>query len=479
MYLNVWIVKNLILSCILVLLILVAMVTNTSYSLMLSDKGSHSKAYEVVQVSSSRAPGFYINKSVETLFNVTLVDIKVINYTFREDTKDLFQLIGEAIDALRYEINNLSPVKGTCCYGNYVLGMPYGSLMDPIINAVDSIDTTWSRNNISIEYYTIENDTLHEAIGIAISDKFILIHTGGGRFLYISRDSPVVKDLALLDSSEIGEIAKKLVPVVKRYNSTLHVLVEYRVNNRYYRIPYIPDISLVYYGVSGEQTIISEETSFEINNNTLVPTKEYKLKLVNPYHVFYVYIDGIRVNYPLKLGLERTSNGFVVRFFEGYIPLTLAFFMTTREGFKVTNEYLANITWVFENSTGKKVDTRDLVIRDIYYAVDPTTKKFSPHLLVVNNKTGTTALIILHKNGPVVVKTNITYAGMGGIPSSPTPFTRDELIMLINTTIAYVRFKQYSSYAITGAFIVFTATVFTIWRRKRRKLVKKTSKTTK
>ena len=114
------------------------------------------------------------------------------------------------------------------------------------------------------------------------------------------------------------------------------------------------------------------------------------------------------------------------------------------------------------------------MIRDIYYAVDPTTKKFSPHLLVVNNKTGTTALIILHKNGPVVVKTNITYAGMGGIPSSPTPFTRDELIMLINTTIAYVRFKQYSSYAITGVFIVLASTVFIIWRKKRSR--RKTSK---
>ena len=60
----------------------------------------------------------------------------------------------------------------------------YGHII--VVRAVDSIDATWSRNEISIEYYTVENDTLHEAIGIAISDKFILIHTGG-RFLYISR----------------------------------------------------------------------------------------------------------------------------------------------------------------------------------------------------------------------------------------------------------------------------------------------------
>ncbi|OYT37225.1 MAG: hypothetical protein B6U89_07680 [Desulfurococcales archaeon ex4484_58] len=203
------------------------------------------------------------------------------------------------------------------------------------------------------------------------------------------------------------------------------------------------EIKLVYFGTSGRESIIKEETIFEFTNDTLVPTTEYELKLENPYHVFYILVDDIRIGYPFKVGIEKINNKTHTKFIEGIVPLP---HILSTSMFNITYEYLGSILNTYRSISGNKnITLEDLIIRDIYYGfvLDRRYIKYIVPILIVSAKNSNLLLVsYLYEEGPKLFS-KIRVSGEYTLSDSESLFTLEEIIKLSDELMSKVRYKQF------------------------------------
>jgi len=416
-------------------------------------------------VSNSLFP--YVNKSISSIENTILYNAETYNWTAREDVGDVFEQIGEAIE--RLEHHNI--FYSTCCVSEDLdLEDMYDRLKE-IIELVDSIDTIWSEKTLSIQYYAVFNKSLGMSIAIAISDKFSVVLAGNGQFLYMSKPYSEVKNPALLNTSAIEKIMDKLASMISIYKREF-TFIATAPNGSVFTLE--PNITIIYMGLSGERSSLVKETKFKFVNGSIVPVTEYSVQFKNPYHLFYVLLNGVRINYPFKLGIEESDGKVIVKFFEGYIPAGIK--DISKDYFNLTHNYLLKIVKLFNSATNGSYGLDDLVITDLFYSYTYDLKYFVPVLIVRAINTGKTATFYLFVKGPKLVHYNITFAGKAGSLFSPLLFSKHDLRILFENSLAYATMKQITMNALFVALIVVSISPLIIRIVKKYRLKKKVMK---
>ena len=452
----------------LLLLVTISLLQVTSsISVKYNDDVKVKKHVETTSLLINDQPFFYINKSLPSIENMTLYNAETYNWTAREDINDVFEQIGEAVERIKH--HNI--FYSTCCVSEDLDLVDMYDRLKEIIELVDSIDTTWSRKSLSIQYYSVFNKSLGMSIAIATSDKFSVVLAGNGQFLYMSKPYSEVKNPALLNTSTIEKIMEKLASMISIYKSKF-TFIATAPNGSVFTLE--PNITIVYMGLSGEGSSLVRETKFKFVNGSIVPVTEYSVQFKNPYHLFYVLLNGVRINYPFKLGIDESGDKVIVKFFEGYIPAGIK--EISKEYFNLTHDYLLKIVKLFNSATNGSYSLNDLIITDLFYSYTYDLRYFVPVLIVRTDDMDNAVTFYLFANGPKLVQYNATFAGGVGSPLSPLLFSKHDLRILFEKSLAYATTKQITMNTLFVALIVVPISPLIIRIVKKYRLKRKVMK---
>ncbi len=159
------------------------------------------------------------------------------------------------------------------------------------------------------------------------------------------------------------------------------ILLEKILNLRLYGVNY----SVVYGGIS-DRVVWTE------NGSVITQGESPYTVYGEPFEKFYITIHGVRIAYPLKIGVEATEQGRILKYFEGFLPHGLI-----DKEITVDSKVLNMVMDEYSKATGIKIKSPDeLVVLDIYYAITPDRVYLAPMIIVTKNNTNRVALIALY-----------------------------------------------------------------------------------
>jgi hypothetical protein len=167
------------------------------------------------------------------------------------------------------------------------------------------------------------------------------------------------------------------------------------------------------YGQFGEREALSMvDMVCENVNNTLVCTRPenatVERRLFNPYEVYYIVVDGYRLEPPLRIRCAdpKHNNGLRAVYVEGFIP-RLSFSKAQRV---VLNEAMAQDIVKLARESGIDVTKpEELTVRGIYLTM-ASEQMVIPTLVLMHENT--MILVGLHPSGPI-------FLGSAGLIGSP------------------------------------------------------------
>lgn len=97
-----------------------------------------------------------------------------------------------------------------------------------------------------------------------------------------------------------------------------------------------------------------------------------------PFEKFYITIHGVRIAYPLKIGVEATEHGRIQKYFEGFLPHG-----SIDDEIIINSELLNMIVDEYSKATSISVESPgELVVLDMYYAITPDEAYLAPMIIV-------------------------------------------------------------------------------------------------
>ncbi len=184
---------------------------------------------------------------------------------------------------------------------------------------------------------------------------------------------------------------------------------------------YIPlKVKVVYAGIDAEEKeYVTRQEYIQLPNGTIIKKKPEKIvKLKNPYYKFYMLINGIRIRYPIKIGVEDQDGKNVVKFIELFLPVIDLSRPNRYTVFKIDQKYIDEIVEAVKNAVKDTINTSkvtvdNLIIKDIYYVATDNFTRFTPLVHLYIRGTNTVVTLLLY---PDHVETLTTYV-VGGVNS--------------------------------------------------------------
>ncbi len=216
------------------------------------------------------------------------------------------------------------------------------------------------------------------------------LNTDLGFFFYrVKGGNDTIKRLYVFNNSMVLDI-------LKRINSTL-------IHMNLWLIDSGINVTILYYGISSESLEVIEEQVFKEVNGTYVPSVEREIKMVNPYHVFYILFDGIRIAFPIIYGVEDDNGVMKLKYIKAFIP----FLHDYTWSYTIDQSYLNEIIDLYRNATGDyNATVNNTFIFDIFYYPTKDMYYLKPMLLLYGNNSKALIAIWLDKEPKLA---SITY----------------------------------------------------------------------
>ncbi len=261
--------------------------------------------------------------------------------------------------------------------------------------------------------------------------KSLIIYTSLGYMYYVYDDGKVKKPYIL------GE----------NFSNTLLKVLELRLNNVNY--------SVIYGGISGRT--VREVIGYggvKTENSSVMIQGGYNYTVYEEFfEKFYITINGVRIAYPLKIGVEKTTNGTLLKYFEGFI-----LYGWIDKIIVVNDKLLDMIVDEYRRATDVDVKSPDeIIILDIYYWITPDKKYLAPMITVAGNNADKAVVIILYedhveandtmtlvgKYHPSDPGINLSKAVLRDLKKSPIEDYMTSLIILITLTATPILILTY------------------------------------
>lgn len=154
------------------------------------------------------------------------------------------------------------------------------------------------------------------------------------------------------------------------------VILEKILNLRLHGVNY----SVMYGGISGR--VVGEAIEYRgvktENGSVNIQGDSAYMVYEEPFEKFYITIHGVRIAYPLKIGVEATEHGRIQKYFEGFLPHG-----SIDDEIIINSELLNMIVDEYSKATSISVESPgELVVLDMYYAITPDEAYLAPMIIV-------------------------------------------------------------------------------------------------
>ena len=201
-------------------------------------------------------------------------------------------------------------------------------------------------------------------------------------------------------------------------NKTINKIIDLFESEWDYYIPL--KVKVMYAGVDAEEKeYVTRQEYIQLPSGIIIKKEPEKvIKLKNPYYKFYMFINDIRIRYPIKIGVEDQDGKNVVKFIELFLPVIDLGRPNRYIVFKIDQKYMDEIVEAVKNAVKDTINTSkvtvdNLIIKDIYYVATDNFTKFAPLVHLHIKSTNIVVVILLY---PDHVETLTTYVA-GGVGS--------------------------------------------------------------
>jgi len=221
------------------------------------------------------------------------------------------------------------------------------------------------------------------------------------------------------------------------------------------------DLIVKYHGQYAEQTVMARPGMIcnVVNGTTTCSTPSTAIVqqyLYNPYEVYYLYIDGFRIEPPIRIrcSIPEYSDGLLAVYVEGFIPHKI----TKKVSVKLTYELVQDIINKLRDEGLDIKDPREVYVEDMYLTLAPSHKMIPVLKLRYSN---TVAWIGIDSNG-VTLLSFAVFSGMGGAGNGDQGLRIDWDNILSKATITNTntRRNDIASGYIDNVLIILLLTAF-------------------
>jgi len=160
-------------------------------------------------------------------------------------------------------------------------------------------------------------------------------------------------------------------------------------------------VDIIWGGQYGEMTgyqsvaYICDVVNGTVTTCTTPESPQLNVVFHNPYEVFYIYIDGYRLEPPIRIRCCNPEfGGFHATYVEGFIPT-----LRKPTEFTLDDSYIGKIVESLKNN-GLSTDAGNLVVDDMYLALSSRGEQLVP--VVVLRAGNTVAWVEFRQDGPYV-----------------------------------------------------------------------------
>ncbi len=221
---------------------------------------------------------------------------------------------------------------------------------------------------------------------------------------------------------------------------------------------------VVYKGLSGEEKIESIEGVAIYPNGTTKPINKTSVEYVNPYDVYYIVIDGYRLEPPIIIRAIKpgsSSLGTKVQYLKALIPIVRHY-----KRIRVTEEMVNEIVLTYIDRAG--VDPGDVRIYDIYLAISPDNNYILPAIKVGSISSSVVYWFQITWDGKVKELVNAVFSGATGSSDQGGLIEGDEIIRRISGGGVFGLSSNNIYLVLIVATIIAIATLALIMYRRRK-----------